>query len=104
LPIIPRSSESGGRSRLSTAVNSPRAAELRAEIDTWTQRVAGPQLPPAILLRGVIFWSRLHGLVSHELDATWPRYRSDPELLYRAEPRRVRRPDLMSTRSDGDGD
>jgi AcrR family transcriptional regulator len=60
-------------------------AELRAELDSWTERVGGQQLPPAILLRGVIFWSRLHGLVSLELDRHLASMQLDPELLYRAE-------------------
>jgi AcrR family transcriptional regulator len=60
-------------------------AELRAELDSWTERVGGQQLPPAILLHGVIFWSRLHGLVSLELDRHLASMQLDPELLYRAE-------------------
>jgi AcrR family transcriptional regulator len=60
-------------------------AELRAELDTWTERVGGQQLLPAILLRGVVFWSRLHGLVSLELDRHLASMQLDPELLYRAE-------------------
>jgi AcrR family transcriptional regulator len=61
------------------------AADLRAELDTWTQRVGGTQLPPATLLRGVIFWSRLHGLVSLELDRHLASMQLNPEFLYRAE-------------------
>jgi AcrR family transcriptional regulator len=60
-------------------------AELRAELEHWTERVGGQQLPPAILLHGVIFWSRLHGLVSVELDRHLASMQLDPELLYRAE-------------------
>jgi len=60
-------------------------ADLRAELDSWTQRVDGQQLPPAILLRGVVFWSRLHGLISLELDRHLASMQLDPELLYRAE-------------------
>jgi AcrR family transcriptional regulator len=60
-------------------------AELRAELDTWTRRVGGEGLAPAILLRGVIFWSRLHGLVSLELDRHLASMQLAPELLYRAE-------------------
>jgi AcrR family transcriptional regulator len=66
----------------------PRAeppAHLRAELDAWTERVGGPRLAPAILLRGVTFWSRLHGLVSLELDRHLASMQLDPELLYRAE-------------------
>ena len=59
--------------------------DLRAELDTWTQRVGGAQLPPATLLRGVIFWSCLHGLVSLELDGHLASMQLNPELLYRAE-------------------
>jgi AcrR family transcriptional regulator len=60
-------------------------ADLRAELDDWTERVGGKQLQPAILLRGVVFWSRLHGLVSLELDRHLASMQLDPELLYRAE-------------------
>jgi AcrR family transcriptional regulator len=60
-------------------------ADLRAELDTWTQRVGGQQLPPAILLRGVVFWSRLHGLISLELDRHIASMRLDTELVYRVE-------------------
>lgn len=60
-------------------------AELREELNTWTQRVGGQQLAPAILLRGVLYWSRLHGLVSLELDRHLASMQLDPELLYRAE-------------------
>jgi AcrR family transcriptional regulator len=60
-------------------------AALRAELDTWTKRVGGQRLSPAVLLRGVVFWSRLHGLVSLELDHHLASMQLDPELLYRAE-------------------
>jgi AcrR family transcriptional regulator len=60
-------------------------ADLRAELDAWTRRVGGQELPPAILLRGVVFWSRLHGLVSLELDRHLASMQLDPDLLYRAE-------------------
>ena len=60
-------------------------ADLRAQLEAWTQRVGGEQLAPATLLRGVIFWARLHGLVSLELDHHLASMQLDPELLYRAE-------------------
>jgi hypothetical protein len=60
-------------------------ADLRSELDAWTRRVGGQQRPPAILLRGVTFWSRLHGLVSLELDRHLASMQLDPELLYRTE-------------------
>lgn len=58
---------------------------LREELDAWTERVGGQQLPPAVLLRGVVFWSRLHGLLSLELDRHLVSMQLDPELLYRVE-------------------
>jgi AcrR family transcriptional regulator len=60
-------------------------ADLRAQLDTWTERVGGKQRPSAILLRGVVFWFRLHGLISLELDGHLASMQLDPELLYRAE-------------------
>jgi AcrR family transcriptional regulator len=60
-------------------------ADLRAELATWTERVGGQRLPPAALLHGVLFWSRLHGLVSLELDRHLLSMQLDPELLYRTE-------------------
>jgi AcrR family transcriptional regulator len=59
--------------------------ERRAELDTWTQRVGGPQVAPTVLMRGVIFWSRLHGLIGLELDGHLASMQLDPELLYRTE-------------------
>jgi hypothetical protein len=58
-------------------------AGLRAELATWIQRVGGQQMPPAVLLRGVAFWSCLHGLLS--LDRHLTSMQLDGELLYRAE-------------------
>jgi AcrR family transcriptional regulator len=60
-------------------------ADLRAELEAWTRRVGGEELAPATLLRGVVFWSRLHGLVSLELDHHLASMQLNPELLYRAE-------------------
>jgi len=59
--------------------------ELRAELERWTRRVGGPPRPPAVLMRGVLFWSRLHGLLSLELDHHLASMHIDAELLYRAE-------------------
>ena len=60
-------------------------AELRTELGAWTERVGGRKRAPAVLLRGILFWSRLHGLISLELDHHLASMRLDPELLYRAE-------------------
>jgi AcrR family transcriptional regulator len=60
-------------------------ADLCAQLEAWTRRVGGDQLAPASLLRGVTFWSRLHGLISLELDHHLASMQLAPELLYRAE-------------------
>jgi AcrR family transcriptional regulator len=60
-------------------------AELRAGLKAWAQPVGGPPHPPAVLMRGVLFWSRLHGLLSLELDHHLASMQLDAELLYRAE-------------------
>ena len=60
-------------------------AELTAELERWTRRVGGPPRPPAVLMRAVLFWSRLHGLLSLELDHHLASMQLDAELLYRAE-------------------
>jgi AcrR family transcriptional regulator len=60
-------------------------ADLHAQLDTWTERVGGHQRSPAVLLRGVVFWSRLHGLISLELERHLASMQLDPELLYRVE-------------------
>jgi AcrR family transcriptional regulator len=60
-------------------------AELRAQLETWTERVGGRTRPPGVLLSGVLFWSRLHGLISLELDHHLASMQLAPELLYRAE-------------------
>jgi AcrR family transcriptional regulator len=60
-------------------------ADLREQLDVWVERVGGQHLAPATLLSGVIFWSRLHGLVSLELDGHLASMQLDPELLYGTE-------------------
>ena len=70
------------------AARKPRRAlpaALVAELGAWTERVGRGALPPGTLLGGVVFWSRLHGLISLELDHHLASMQLDPELLYRAE-------------------
>ncbi len=59
--------------------------ELSTTLETWAQRVGERERPAAILLRGVLFWSRLHGLISLELDGHLGSMQLDAELLYRVE-------------------
>jgi AcrR family transcriptional regulator len=59
--------------------------DLGAELDAWAHRTGMQRFAPAVLLRGVLFWSRLHGLISLELDHHLASMQLDPELLFRAE-------------------
>ncbi|SDO48306.1 WHG domain-containing protein [Nakamurella panacisegetis] len=73
---LPESGESSGRT-----VNPALAAELTA----WHSRSAEPALPASTLRLGIASWTRLHGLVSLELDGHLRATTIDPALLYSAE-------------------
>jgi len=76
LGSLPPSPESTGR-----AVSPVLATQLEA----WHRRSTGPALPPATLRLGVTCWTRLHGIMSLELDGHLHATNIDPGLLYRAE-------------------
>ncbi len=66
-----------------------RAGALRAldrQIERW-QRDRGlrADLPPAVLELAVLTWTRLHGVVSLELEGVFEAMALDPALLHRAE-------------------
>ena len=73
---LPESAESSGRT-----VGPALAAELTA----WYGRSPGPALPASTLRLGITSWTRLHGLVSLELDGHLHATTIDPGLLYSAE-------------------
>jgi hypothetical protein len=52
-------------------------------------------------MRGVIFWSRLHGLISLELDRHLVSMQLDPELLYRALQARRKHQPIVPVRLPG---
>jgi AcrR family transcriptional regulator len=58
---------------------------LDAQLQAWHQRSGAPPLPSASLHRGLIAWTRLHGLLSLELEGHLAATQIDPALLYRAE-------------------
>lgn len=60
-------------------------ADLSAELAAWAERVGTADRPPAVLMRGVVFWARLHGLISLEFDRHLVSMELEPELIYRAE-------------------
>ena len=70
-----------------TPASSGRAvgADLAAQLLTWRQRSNQPDLPAATLRLGMACWTRLHGILSLELDGHLPATSVDPGLLYHAE-------------------
>ena len=60
-------------------------AALRTQLEAWHARSDGPLLPSAVLLRGLQAWTRLHGVLSLELDGHLGTTGVDPALLYQAE-------------------
>lgn len=58
---------------------------LRAQLEAWHARSAASALPPTTLLRALLAWTRLHGVLSLELDGHLTSTGVDPALLYQAE-------------------
>ena len=76
LSSLPPRPESTGR-----AVNPALANQLEA----WHLRSNEPALPPATLRLGMTCWTRLHGILSLEIDGHLHATNVDPALLYHAE-------------------
>ncbi|MGI8417103.1 MAG: TetR/AcrR family transcriptional regulator, partial [Nakamurella sp.] len=73
----------------------PLSRALQAQLRAWGQRSAQPSLSTATLYLGLIWWSRLHGLISLELGHHLQATGIDPRLLYHTELR-----SLLSQHSD----
>lgn len=58
---------------------------LRAQLEAWHARSGASALPPDILLRALLAWTRLHGVLSLELDGHLTATGIDPALVYQAE-------------------
>jgi AcrR family transcriptional regulator len=65
------------------AAQPPRT--LSRQLRDWQKRTGMPDLPDAKLLAGFTAWTRLHGVVSLELEGHLPSTGVDPQLLYDAE-------------------
>jgi AcrR family transcriptional regulator len=64
------------------ALSSP----LGGDLERWrTHRQGSPDVPASVLLRGVLTWSRLHGLLTLEIDGYLASMGIDPEPLYASE-------------------
>ncbi|MEV0700764.1 TetR/AcrR family transcriptional regulator [Saccharopolyspora sp. NPDC050389] len=55
------------------------------QLTAWHERRGGSPLPPVVLQRGLQAWSRMHGLISLEVEGQFVGMRVDPEPLFRAE-------------------
>ena len=59
---------------------------LRRDVEQWGKVRAGDQLSdPGVLLLGLLAWSRMHGILSLEIDGFYDYVGVDPGLLYEAE-------------------
>ncbi|WP_445149531.1 TetR/AcrR family transcriptional regulator [Baekduia sp. Peel2402] len=59
---------------------------LRREIQRWGKVRAGDQVrDPGVLLLGLLAWSRIHGIVSLEIEGFYEQVGVDPGLLFDAE-------------------
>ena len=58
---------------------------LGRQLRDWQKRTGMPDLCDATLLAGLNAWTRLHGVISLELDGHLPSTGVDPQLLYDAE-------------------
>jgi len=58
---------------------------LITQLEAWHQRSGEPALSPTTLRLGLACWTRLHGILSLELDGHLHATNIDPGLLYHAE-------------------
>ncbi|SHG51013.1 TetR/AcrR family transcriptional regulator [Streptoalloteichus hindustanus] len=63
----------------------PRRSALDRQLAAWGERQGAGHLPPAVLRRGLAVWSRLHGVVSLEIEGHLGPMGVDGELLFRSE-------------------
>ena len=57
---------------------------LRRELQQWGKR-SGEISDPGVLLLGLLGWSRMHGIVSLEIEGFYEQVGVEPDLLYEAE-------------------
>jgi len=62
----------------------PRLDALDAQFDAWL-RDGDVQTPGYVFRRGMVWWTRLHGLISLEVEGHFTSMGFDPMLLYEAE-------------------
>src|SRR5262249_52542285 len=62
----------------------PPEPRLDQQLERWAQSRDGA-IAPAVALRAIQVWSRLHGFVSLEIEGNFASMELDPELLFAAE-------------------
>ena len=58
---------------------------LGRQLADWAERHGEPPLAPGVLLLGVAAWTRMHGIVSLEIEGVFEQLGVDPARLYDAE-------------------
>jgi hypothetical protein len=57
--------------------------ELKSMLEAWSQATGGVNVE--VLYTALVFWSRVHGLVSMEIGNLLPSFLTDPGEIYRRE-------------------
>jgi AcrR family transcriptional regulator len=72
---------------LGPAADAPRVRDpiLARQLADWSDRHGEPELAPGVLLLGVAAWTRMHGIVSLEIEGVFKQLDVDPARLYDAE-------------------
>ena len=91
--IIPASARSmavllAGLADLDPNTPGPKVTDsaLRSEIQQWGKTRAGDQVTdPGVLLLGLLTWSRLHGIISLEIEGFYDQTGVSAQLLYESE-------------------
>lgn len=68
-----------------SAPSAPGRPELDRQLETWARRRPGPDVPGPVARLGVLCWTRLHGVISLEIEGHFAPMGFDPALLYDAE-------------------
>jgi AcrR family transcriptional regulator len=68
------------------APGPPPPPALSAELAAWAASRGVPDVDPAVAMRAVELWSRVHGLVSLEIEGNFAAMGLDPDPLYSALP------------------
>jgi AcrR family transcriptional regulator len=58
---------------------------LRHQLESWAENTHEAHRDPGVLLLGLTAWTRMHGILSLELEGTFTQMGIDPGRLYRAE-------------------